>query len=121
MVLRGSRYRLPPKGSQPWGPSAPHVSALSAKGRRVAWKAHVSCCRGLSSCSRVLSFVSCLQMQQKVKVTTCFDLLIFLFCFGLYTSSSSPPLPSPHPPLLSFLVATLHPAPVPFPGAHRLG
>lgn len=72
----------------------------------------MACCRGLSSCSRVLSFVSCLQMQQKVKVTTtCFDLLIFLSCFGLYTSC--PPLPSPplSSPFLSFLVATLHPAP----------
>lgn len=32
----------------------------------------------------VLSFVSCLQMQQKVQVTVCFDLLTFLFCFGVY-------------------------------------
>lgn len=58
----------------------------------------MACCRGLSSCSRVLSFVSCLQMQQKVKVTTCFDLLIFLFRFGLYTSCP-PPLPSPPLPI----------------------
>lgn len=109
VVLRGFWSLLPPKGSWPWGPSASPVSALSAKGQQhVVRKAHAVCCWGLCSCSRLLSFVSCLQMQQKVKVTTCFDLLIFLFCFGLYTSLSTPPLPSA-------LVPSRHSPPHPLP------
>lgn len=72
------------------------------------------CCQGLSSCSWVLSFVSCLQMQQKVKVTTCFDSLIFLFCFGLYVHFIVQPSPPRCAP--SFL-----PPPCPFPGPPQLG
>lgn len=58
------------------------------------------CCWG-ARYSRVLSFVSCLQMQQKVKVMTCFD-FIFLIVHP------------PHPAVLAVY-------PDPFPGTHRLG
>ncbi|XP_070113592.1 CD99 antigen-like protein 2 isoform X1 [Equus przewalskii] len=37
------------------------------QGQCGSWSAPGGRCKGLSSCSRLLSFVSCLQMQQKVK------------------------------------------------------
>lgn len=55
------------------------------------------CCWGLSSCSRVLSFVSCLQMQRKVKVTMCF------------ASVSSPAARLPLLHLCSSLLCLAHP------------
>lgn len=102
------------KGAHVLGTLCFPISALSAKGQYISQKARVLCCRGLSSCSRVLRFASCLQMQQKFKVMICFDLLIFIFCFGLEALWSSLPTP-----LLLPLLTALHA--VPLPGTLQLG
>lgn len=81
------------------------ISALSAKGQHISQKAHVLCYRRLSSCFRVLRFVSCLQMQRKVKVMI--TLTYFFFCFGLNALLSL----LPHSTALASFHSTLPHAP----------
>lgn len=90
------------------------------QGQRGLWSAPGGRCKGLSSCSRLLSFVSCLQMQQKVKVTTGFDFTGFPpllwpqpfiarpslpTCCSIHRATLRPSRPAPSP-TLTHLAAT---------------
>lgn len=84
-----------------WGPLASLAFALGVESPHV-------CCRERSH-SRVLSFVSCLQVQQKVKVT--------LLCLPHFPFASAFML-THLPPALAL---PCHSSPSCFPGTHRRG
>lgn len=93
-ALRGFQPFLPSKGLRFWGPFASRL-CLQCQGPACFIKSPCALLPGAEFLLQgVLSFVSCLQMQQKVKVIMYFDLPVFLFCFGL-NASLSPPLPPP--------------------------